>query len=47
MCTEGSFKITIEGVTYTYSKGDTVLVPAAIADFELHGNATILEIYIK
>lgn len=47
MCTEGAFEMNIDGKTYSYGKGDTVLIPAAIADFELSGKAAVLEIYIK
>jgi mannose-6-phosphate isomerase len=47
MCTEGSFEIDIDGKNYTYKKGDTVLIPAAITNFSLNGKASVLEIYIK
>lgn len=47
MCTEGEFTIIFDGVSYPYKKGDTVLMPAAIVDYALHGNASVLEIYIK
>ena len=47
MCTEGSFEIAIGGKSYPYKKGDTVLIPAAIKNFELSGMASVLEIYIK
>lgn len=46
MCTEGGFKLTVGGQESVYRKGDTVLVPASISEFELSGNATLLEIYI-
>ncbi len=47
MCTEGTFEIKYSDSTYSYKKGDTVLVPAAITKFDLLGNASVLEIYIK
>jgi mannose-6-phosphate isomerase len=47
ICTEGAFTIDIEGETYVFKKGDTVLVPAAVKDFKLSGHATLLEIYIS
>ena len=47
MCVEGSFEIEYNGFKHTYIKGDTVLLPAAINAFILHGNASILEIYIS
>lgn len=47
MCTEGEFKLEFNQVHYLYSKGDTVLIPAAMTDFNLSGNATLLEIYIS
>ncbi len=47
MCTEGSFTIAIGGEKYQYGLGDTVLVPASLTDFSLHGKASLLEIYIK
>jgi mannose-6-phosphate isomerase len=36
-----------DGISYNYLKGDTVLIPAAITQYQLHGNATVLEIFIK
>lgn len=47
MCTEGDFQIKIGNEKYGYKRGDTILVPAAITDFSLHGTASVLEIYIK
>ena len=48
VCTDGEFvfqKDTLE--SYSFQKGDTVLVPASITDFKLVGKATLLEIYIS
>ena len=48
VCTEGDFTITAQnGPEYSFRKGDTVLVPAQLTDFELIGNATLLEIFIS
>lgn len=47
MCTEGDFTLVFEGESYQYHKGDTVLIPAAITQYQLRGSATILEIFIK
>ena len=47
MCVEGGFKLKFDNESYSYEKGDTVLIPAAITDFQLSGKASILEIYIS
>jgi mannose-6-phosphate isomerase len=47
MCIKGSFEIEFDGFKQTYTKGDTVLIPAAINAFILNGKASILEIYIS
>ena len=47
MCVEGDFKLTFDNESFSYKKGDTVLIPAAITDFQLSGKASILEIYIS
>ena len=47
MCVEGAFELAINGDVYSYKKGDTVLVPAAIQSFVLNGKASFLEIYIS
>lgn len=47
MCTDGNFQIEYNQVHYQYSKGDTILIPAVMTDFNLSGNATLLEIYIS
>ena len=47
MCADGQFEMMVNEETYSYKKGDTVLVPAEIKDFELSGKASVLEIYIK
>ncbi|MBD0726471.1 mannose-6-phosphate isomerase [Flavobacterium sp. L1I52] len=47
MCVEGVFEIAYNGVKYSYKKGDTVLIPAAIDSFVLSGKASVLEIYIS
>ncbi|WP_293893787.1 type I phosphomannose isomerase catalytic subunit [Flavobacterium sp.] len=47
MCVDGEFSLTTDGENYSYRKGDTVLVPASLTDFQLIGKASILEIYIS
>ncbi|RKS01945.1 type I phosphomannose isomerase catalytic subunit [Flavobacterium sp. 102] len=47
MCVDDSFELSFDGITYSYQKGDTVLVPASLTDFQLNGKASILEIYIS
>lgn len=47
MCVDGDFQLTINDESYTYTKGDTILIPAALTDFQLSGKASILEIYIS
>lgn len=47
MCVDGDFKLTFDKENYTYTKGDTVLIPADLTDFQLSGKASILEIYIS
>jgi mannose-6-phosphate isomerase len=47
MCVEGEFKWSNHKESYSYKKGDTLLIPAALTDFQLNGQATLLEIYIS
>jgi len=47
MCVDGDFQLSVEEESYSYKKGDTVLIPATITDFQLSGKASILEIYIS
>lgn len=47
MCVDGAFEMECDGKTYHYTKGDTVLVPAALQDYLLKGKASVLEIYIS
>jgi mannose-6-phosphate isomerase len=47
MCTDGEFQLEFNQVQYHYSKGDTVLIPATMTDFNLSGKAALLEIYIS
>lgn len=46
MCTHGEFSLFFDNEGYEFEKGDTILIPAIIEEFELIGNATILEITI-
>ncbi len=47
MCTEGSFSVNINEENFDFKKGDTVLIPASISDFQLVGKANLLEITIS
>lgn len=47
MCVEGNFELEYKGENYNYKTGDTVLIPAEMASFEINGNASLLEIYIS
>ncbi|MEE1896876.1 type I phosphomannose isomerase catalytic subunit [Flavobacterium rakeshii] len=47
ICTEGEYSFENNGKTYSFKKGDTILVPAALTDFSLRGEATLLEICIS
>jgi mannose-6-phosphate isomerase len=47
MCVEGSFEIGFNDTKFQYTKGDTVLIPAAMDPFVLKGKASVLEIYIS
>jgi mannose-6-phosphate isomerase len=47
MCVEGHFDVITNGIKHAYQTGDTILIPAAINDFDLVGKASVLEIYIK
>ena len=47
MCVEGNFELEYKGESYNYKTGDSVLIPAEMASFEINGNASLLEIYIS
>ncbi|MCX6171362.1 MAG: class I mannose-6-phosphate isomerase [Flavobacterium sp.] len=47
MCVDGSFEMTINKEIFQYCKGDTLLIPASLTDFQFNGNASVLEIYIS
>lgn len=47
MCVEGNFELEHKEKSYTYKTGDTVLIPAEMAVFEISGKASLLEIYIS
>ncbi|THF50601.1 class I mannose-6-phosphate isomerase [Flavobacterium supellecticarium] len=47
VCTEGTFSIRANGTMMTFQKGDAVLIPAIMTDFELNGTASLLEIFIS
>ena len=44
MCVEGSCELTVDNFTYSFALGQTILVPAALASFQLRGKATLLKI---
>ncbi|WP_367757458.1 type I phosphomannose isomerase catalytic subunit [Flavobacterium sp. WC2430] len=47
MCVDGEFELEYDMNIYTYKKGDTVLIPAAMDYYVITGKASILEIYIS
>lgn len=47
MCVDGDFTLIVDGDSYRYGKGRTVLLPASITNYQLSGEASILEIYIS
>jgi mannose-6-phosphate isomerase len=47
ICTEGSFTFTSDNKTFSFKKGDTILIPAALQQYAMEGNATLLEICIS
>lgn len=47
MCVDGDFELILNEEKYNYKKGDTVLIPASLTDFQLSGKASLLEIYIS
>ncbi len=47
MCIDGNFSLIANNETFQYKKGDTILVPAQITNFEVNGIASLLEIYIS
>lgn len=47
MAVEGNFNLLVGGESYQYQKGSTVLLPASITDYQLDGQASVLEISIS
>ena len=47
ICAEGKFEVQFENQTMNFKEGDTILIPAAMQNYVLKGNATLLEIFIK
>ena len=47
MCVDNSFTLAHNNKLYSYKKGDTVLIPAAMSAFSMQGTASLLEIYIS
>lgn len=46
MCTDGEFELITDDSKSVFKKGETVLLPAIITDYELKGKASLLEIYL-
>lgn len=47
MCVEGDAEILVNGISESIKKGETILIPAAITDYEIAAkNATLLEVYV-
>ncbi|MCL9806188.1 class I mannose-6-phosphate isomerase [Flavobacterium amniphilum] len=47
MCTEGKLEIKVKQQTYQFQKGDTILIPAFLTDYQLIGSSELLEIFIS
>jgi len=47
MCVDGDFELILNEEKCNYKKGDTVLIPASLTDFQLSGKGSLLEIYIS
>lgn len=47
MCVEGVFEVEFGNEKFQYKKGDTILIPAILQTFVLHGSASILEVFIS
>lgn len=46
MCTEGEFELIHNDSNWIFKKGETILIPAAMSDYQLKGKASLLEIYL-
>ena len=46
MCTEGDFTLVASNFKAEFQKGDTVLIPAIINEFQIIGETSLLEITI-
>lgn len=47
MCTEGEFSVYYNQHNFEFNKGDTILLPSVLTDFQLVGKANLLEITIE
>lgn len=47
MCTEGEFAIHYNNQIFDFKKGDTILLPSILTEFQLIGEANLLEITIE
>lgn len=46
MCTEGSFELVMTNLKLDFKKGDTILIPAILDEFQIFGETSLLEITI-
>lgn len=46
MCMEGNVTLELNDAKWTYKKGDTILIPAALKKYNLKGEGVLLEIHI-
>ena len=46
MGVDGDFSLCVDGKSYQYGKGSTLLLPAILTDYQLNGQASVLEICI-
>ncbi len=47
MCTEGEFSINYNNHNFEFKKGDTILLPSVLSEFQLIGQANLLEITVE
>lgn len=47
VCTEGTCRVEIEGISSQFKAGDAILIPAAVEKLTIEGNATLLEIFVS
>lgn len=47
ICTEGACDMIIDGKTYSFISGNSILIPASVEDISIVGKATLLEIFVS